>query len=217
MSDTQELRQRSHPRAVPAVDAVARVVRLLIWLIVAILVLHGLLVLFGANATNRFATVVRHWANTLSLGLGDILTVPNPPQASAASFGIAAVIWLVIMAVIMGFLRRVVGLGRSSRGRSNVVVRQGLGWLGSAVTLVSWLIALLLALHIVFVVGQADPNKPWTSVVSTWAARLDLGLGHLFAFSDPRLTVLVNYGIAAIVWLIIGRVVRYFIQRVARV
>lgn len=217
MSDTQELRRRSHPRAVPAVDAVARVVRLLIWLIVAILVLHGLLVVFDANPTNRFATVVRNWANTLSLGLSDILTVPNPPQASAASFGIAAGIWLVIMAIIMGFLKRVVSLPRSGQGRSNLVARQGLGWLGSAVTLVSLLIVLLLALHIIFVVGGANPSNPWTGVVSTWAAQLDLGLGHLFAFADPRLTVLVNYGIAAIIWLIIGRVVRYFIQRVARV
>lgn len=216
MSNEQQLRQRPHVARSPAVDTLARVLVGLIWLIVAILVLHSLLVLFGANPTNRFAVFVRNWANTLSLGLGGILTVPNPPEATAASFGIAALIWLVIMAVVVGLLRRVARWEWRSRAGADLVARQGPELLGSAARLVSWLIVLLLALNIVFVVGQANPDNPWTEVVSTWAARLDLGLGHLFTLSDPRVTVLVNYGIAAIIWLIIGRLVSWLILRLGR-
>jgi hypothetical protein len=42
----------------------------LIWLIVAILVLHSLLMLFGASPANSFAAFTRNWANTLSLHPG---------------------------------------------------------------------------------------------------------------------------------------------------
>jgi hypothetical protein len=216
MSNRQELRRHLQFGTVSALDTVTRVVRGVIWLVVAILVLHSLLLLFGASPTNSFATFIRNWASTLSLGLGDVLTVPTQSQASAASFGIAAVIWLVIMAVVVGLLRRVAGAGWSGRGGPTLVARRGLEWLAGAVTLVSWLLVLLLALYIVFVAGQANLANPWTGVVSTWAERLNLGLGHLFTLPDPRVTVLVNYGIAAIIWLIIGRVVSWCVQRVAR-
>lgn len=216
MSNEQELRERPHVGRSRAVDTLARVLVGLIWLIVAILVLHSLLVLFGASPTNRFATFVRSWAYTLSLGLGDVLTVPSPPRASAASFGIAVLIWLVIMAVVVGFLRRVARPVRGGRAGADLLARQGVGWLGSAVRLASWLIVLLMALHVIFFAGRANPDNPWTGVVSTWAARLDLGLGQLFALPDPRVTVLVNYGIAAIIWVIIGRLVSWVIQRLGR-
>ena len=101
-----------------------------------------------------------------------------------------------------------------TRGRRPLTAaRRALDLLASLVRLVCWLIALLLALHIIFVAGNANPANPWTGIVSTWAGQLDLGLGHLFSLADPRLTVLVNYGVAAIIWVIIGGVVSWLLRR----
>lgn len=95
-----------------------------------------------------------------------------------------------------------------------VVVRRVLNTLASLVKLVCWLIALLMVLYIAFVAGRANPANAWTQVVTTWAHRLNLGLGNLFTLSDPVITVLVNYGIAAIIWLIIGGVASRLIRRI---
>lgn len=88
------------------VEFLARVLRLIGLVIVAILVIHILLVVFGANPLNSFATVIGHVANSVSLGLVNLFTPRDPRIAVAVSYGIPAVIWLVITVVVVSLVRR---------------------------------------------------------------------------------------------------------------
>lgn len=92
--------------------------------------------------------------------------------------------------------------------------RRPLGWLASLVKLVCWLIALLMVVYIVFTVGHANPANPWAVFVSRWSWQFNLGLGNLFAFGQPWLTVLVDYGAAAIIWLIVGSLLSRLIRKI---
>ena len=89
--------------------------------------------------------------------------------------------------------------------------RRGLAMLGGLARLVCWLIALLLVLFIVFHVGGANPLNPWAVVVGQWAPRFDLGLANLFKGTPYSLVI--NFGIAAIIWLIIGSVLGKLLRR----
>lgn len=90
-----------------AVGVAASFLRLIGLIIVAILVIHILLTAFGANAANPFATFIRDGANMLSLGLVDLFTQLPPKLATAVNYGIAAVAWLVITAIVVGIVRRI--------------------------------------------------------------------------------------------------------------
>jgi uncharacterized membrane-anchored protein YitT (DUF2179 family) len=76
--------------------------------------------------------------------------------------------------------------------------------------------ALSLALYAVFTVLRANPANIWYQFVESLASSLSLGLATLFQLADPRWTTLVNYGLAALVWLIIGSALAGLIRRAAR-
>jgi hypothetical protein len=90
-----------------AVGAVATVLRVIGLVIVAILVIHILLTVFGANPANAFATFIRDGANMFSLGLTDLFTFADAKLSAGVNYGIAAVIWLVITSIVVGLVRRV--------------------------------------------------------------------------------------------------------------
>ncbi|MEV4170624.1 hypothetical protein [Nonomuraea sp. NPDC049709] len=75
--------------------------------------------------------------------------------------------------------------------------------------------ALSLVLYAVFTVFRANPANVWYQFVESLAAWLSLGLANLFQLADPRWTALVNYGLAAVVWLIIGSALASLIRRAA--
>ncbi|MEV4077611.1 hypothetical protein [Nonomuraea fuscirosea] len=83
------------------------------------------------------------------------------------------------------------------------------------VRLASRVAALALVLHAVFTVFSANPANVWYRFVETLATTLSLGLANLFRFADPHLTTIVNYGLAAVVWLIIGSALASLIRRAA--
>jgi hypothetical protein len=97
--------------------------------------------------------------------------------------------------------------------RPALSVPRVLGALAGLVRLVCRLIALLLVLYIGFVWGGANPANSWTIVVTEWAQRLNLGLGNLFSQPDPRVAVLINYGIAVVIWLVVGTVLSRLLRR----
>nr|WP_263250464.1 hypothetical protein [Saccharopolyspora rosea] len=82
------------------------------------------------------------------------------------------------------------------RARARVV-----GTLTAVVRWVGTLFAALLAVHVVLTVGGANPDNGITRFVARWAEPLALGFQDLFTPADPKLAVLVNYGIAALFWL----------------
>ncbi len=75
--------------------------------------------------------------------------------------------------------------------------------------------ALALAVHIVLVVGEANPANGFASFVDDWAAAVSLGLRDLFTPENLKVRTLLNDGVAAIGWLIIGGVINYLVRRLA--
>jgi hypothetical protein len=83
--------------------------------------------------------------------------------------------------------------------------------------LVRWIgliFAAFLVLHVIFVIGDANQANGIVSFVKSWAESVSLGFKDLFQPSDPKLSVLVNYGIAAIFWLVVSAILAKVIRRV---
>ncbi|GAB2733269.1 hypothetical protein GCM10027174_02400 [Salinifilum aidingensis] len=78
---------------------------------------------------------------------------------------------------------------------------------GRAVQLVTGLIALAFVLHIVFVVAGANQDHGFVSFTYTVAKTFVFGLGDVFQPGDATLGVIVNYGLAALIYLWGGRLV----------
>lgn len=68
--------------------------------------------------------------------------------------------------------------------------------------------AALLAIHVILTIGNANPDNGITQFVASVADPLALGFQGLFTPEDPQLAVLLNYGIAALFWLIITSIAR---------
>lgn len=96
---------------------------------------------------------------------------------------------------------------RQTRGRVASVLATIVRWVGLV-------FAALLVIHVIFVVGSANPDNGIVSFVRSWADGLALGFSDLFTPSDEKLRVLVNYGIAAIFWLVVSGILAKIIRRV---
>lgn len=67
----------------------------------------------------------------------------------------------------------------------------------AALNIVCGLFAAVLALHIVLVVAEANPNNGFASFMDGWASGVSLGLNDLFTPSDGKLRVLFNEGLVS--------------------
>ncbi|MGI5994226.1 hypothetical protein [Saccharomonospora viridis] len=74
--------------------------------------------------------------------------------------------------------------------------------LSGGVRWVGLVLATVLVLHVIFVVGAGNPDNGIVSFVSEAADVAVIGFKDLFVPEDPKLAVLLNYGIAAIFWLV---------------
>lgn len=77
------------------------------------------------------------------------------------------------------------------------------------------IIAVILVVHVVLTVGSANPDNWITSVFAELADPLALAFKDLFTPSDGKLRVLVNYGLAAVFWLVVTGIVARLIRRLA--
>jgi hypothetical protein len=84
-------------------------------------------------------------------------------------------------------------------------------WVGLAATIV-------LVIHVLLVAGEANPANWITRVVGDLADVFSLGFKDLFnkPADDPKLRVLINYGIAALFWLIVSGFLSRLIRRAGR-
>ena len=72
-------------------------------------------------------------------------------------------------------------------------------------------IALILIVHIVLVMADASVASAIVKDIAHIAADLAWGFKSLFSFSSAKLTVFVNYGLATVVYLLVGAIlVRLF-------
>lgn len=90
------------------------------------------------------------------------------------------------------------------------------GVLASAVRAVAVVCAVILVVHIVLTLGNANPDNGITKLISDLARPLALGFKDLFSPSDPKVSVLVNFGLAALFWLVAGALVAGVIRRLAK-
>ena len=72
----------------------------------------------------------------------------------------------------------------------------------------------VLVLHIVLTLLQANPANVVAALIARLAGTFDLGLSNLFLVDDPTLAVLLNYGAAALAWLLITAVVVRLASRI---
>lgn len=93
--------------------------------------------------------------------------------------------------------------------------RRGAGFLASLLRIVGLVIVAILVIHIVFTLLDANPANFLTQFVAEWAAMFNLGLGNLFTPDQPKLAVTLNYGVAAIVWLVVTTLIVRLVRRVA--
>ena len=85
----------------------------------------------------------------------------------------------------------------------------------SIITFITSLFAVVLAIHIVLVLAEANPENGFAEFIGSFAGAVSLGFDGLFNPGSEKLAVLFNYGLAAIVWLLIGGALTYLVRRFA--
>lgn len=98
----------------------------------------------------------------------------------------------------------------STETRSSVV-----GVVAGVVRWAGLLIALVLVVHVLLTVGGANPDNGITSFFSTTADWFVLAFKDLFTPENAELRVLVNYGLAALFWLVVSGVLARLIRRLS--
>ncbi|MFE2753229.1 hypothetical protein ACFXGA_14660 [Actinosynnema sp. NPDC059335] len=78
-----------------------------------------------------------------------------------------------------------------------------------------WVFAIVLAIHIFLVIAGANPANGFAQLVDSWSAAVSLGLRDLFTPANATLRTLLNDGVAALLWLLIGAVLTNLITRLA--
>ena len=84
------------------------------------------------------------------------------------------------------------------------VFRQGTGLLARAVQLVVSIVVLIIVAGILLVVLKANPANSIVSEVHSWAHSLAGPFDGMFSFHSANTAIAVNWGIAAVVYLIVG-------------
>lgn len=85
----------------------------------------------------------------------------------------------------------------------------------AVINIVCAVFAVVLGVHILLVVANANPSNGFASFIDNFASAVSLGFRGLFTPHSEKLAVLLNDGMAAIVWLLIGAVVTYAIRQFA--
>jgi hypothetical protein len=91
--------------------------------------------------------------------------------------------------------------------------RRGVDAIATAVTLAAVIVAVILALHIVFVVFEANAANGIVTTINDWAGSLAWKFKDVFTPADPKAAALINYGLAAVLYLVVGRFVAGLIRR----
>ncbi len=82
------------------------------------------------------------------------------------------------------------------------------------VRLVGATFAVLLAGHALLTVFEANPANAVTRFFAEYSGPLTLWFERLFILDDPKLTIVVGYGLAAIFWLVVAAVVARLLRAV---
>ncbi|GAA1679257.1 hypothetical protein GCM10009830_27920 [Glycomyces endophyticus] len=72
------------------------------------------------------------------------------------------------------------------------------------ITIVFGLIALIILLHLAFVLLEANPGNPLVNIIGDMANWFSWLFRDMFTIDDPKVRAVVNYGLAALVYLLVG-------------
>ncbi|TWP46533.1 hypothetical protein FKR81_35285 [Lentzea tibetensis] len=85
----------------------------------------------------------------------------------------------------------------------------------AVIDVICWVFAIVLAAHIFLVVAGANMANGFAQFISGFAGGVNLGLSDLFVPGSEKVAVLLNEGLAAILWLVVGAVLTGLITRLA--
>lgn len=103
---------------------------------------------------------------------------------------------------------------RTRTGTSAAAVRSRVvGVLVAVIRLIGAVAAVVLVAHVILTVGEANPENGITEFVGRWADRFALGFRDLFTPEERKTAVLVNYGLAAVSWLVVSAIVARIVRR----
>lgn len=102
--------------------------------------------------------------------------------------------------------------GRQARGNAESRA-QVVSALAAVIRWVGLAFAAVLVVHVVLTVGGANPDNGITVFFRSFADALVIGFRDLFRVDDDKGRVLVNYGIAALFWLVVSGIVVRIIRR----
>jgi hypothetical protein len=93
--------------------------------------------------------------------------------------------------------------------------RRTVGIATTVVRVICGIFAVVLAVHIVLVLGSANQANGFAAFIDDWSAAVSLGLRDLFVPANEKVRVFLNDGMAAIAWLVIGALIGYLIRKFA--
>lgn len=85
----------------------------------------------------------------------------------------------------------------------------------AVIDVVCWVFAIVLFVHIFLVMADANAGNGFFQFVAGWAGGITLGLDGLFTPASPKAAVLLNEGLAALLWLLIAALLTNLITRLA--
>jgi hypothetical protein len=83
----------------------------------------------------------------------------------------------------------------------------------NTIHVVTALIALIFVLHVVFVLFGANQRSGIVSFVYLMAKVFVLGFGDVFTPSDAKIGLVLNYGLATIIYLVVGQLIARTLRR----
>lgn len=102
-----------------------------------------------------------------------------------------------------------------SRRTARAVLGRAVNGAATIVRAVATVFAVVLVVRVVLTLGNANPANGIVTRVADLAQPLALGFTDLFTPADPKMQVLVNDGLAALFWLVVGVVLARLIRRLA--
>ncbi len=75
-------------------------------------------------------------------------------------------------------------------------------------------IVAVIVVYIVLTLLEANPDNTAATLIRQLAEYFNLGLANLFLIADPKWLIGINYGVAALIWLVITTVVVRLIRRI---
>lgn len=93
--------------------------------------------------------------------------------------------------------------------------RRTVGVTCTVINVLCGIFAVVLALHIILVFGNANQANGFAALINEWSAAVSLGLRDLFVPANEKVRTFLNDGLAAIAWVAIAALVTYLIRRFA--